>query len=259
MTESESAATDPRTLPLAGKAALVTGAARRVGAAIAQALHAAGASIVLHYRSSADEAAAVARQLNDTRPGSAALAQCDLLDGSAVAELAHTAATAFGGLDILVNNASSFYPTPLGNIDEDDWNDLIGTNLKAPLFLAQAAAATLRERAGLIVNLADIHGMRPLRRHPVYCVAKAGLIMLTKSLARELGPQVRVNAIAPGPVMWPEGGVDAALRAEIIDRTALKRIGSAEDVAGAVLFFACEAPFVTGQILAVDGGRSIGW
>ncbi|MGH8169782.1 MAG: pteridine reductase [Steroidobacteraceae bacterium] len=248
-----------RPMPLGGKAALVTGAARRVGSAIAQALHAAGASVVLHYRSSGEEAAALAQQLNGLRPGSAILAQCDLLDGAAVKELARTAASAFGGLDILVNNASSFYPTPLGDIDEDDWNDLIGTNLKAPLFLAQAACPALRERGGLIVNLADIHGMRPLRRHPVYCVAKAGLIMLTKSLARELGPQVRVNAIAPGPVMWPEGGVDAALREEIIARTALKRIGSAEDVARAVLFFAAEAPFVTGQILAVDGGRSIGW
>ena len=250
---------NPGTAPLAGKAALVTGAARRVGATIAHALHASGASVVLHYRSSAEEAAALAQQLNDARPGTATLAQCDLLDGTAVTELAHTAARAFGGLDILVNNASSFYPTPLGDIDEDDWNDLIGTNLKAPLFLAQAAAPALRERGGLIVNLTDIHGLRPLRRHPVYCVAKAGLIMLTKSLARELAPQVRVNAIAPGPVMWPEGGVDATLRDEIIERTALKRIGSPEDVARAVLFFASRAPFVTGQVLAVDGGRSIGW
>jgi pteridine reductase len=245
--------------PLAGKSALVTGAARRVGAAIGRSLHAAGASVVLHYRSSSEEAAALAQELNGVRPRSATLAQCDLLDSSALGELAHTAVTAFGGLDILVNNASSFYPTPVGDIDEDDWNDLIGTNLKAPLFLSQAAAAALRERSGLIVNLADIHGLRPMRRHPVYCVAKAGLIMLTKSLARELAPQVRVNAISPGPVVWPEGGVDAELRDEIISRTALKRIGSAEDVARAVLFFATEAPFVTGQILAVDGGRSIGW
>jgi pteridine reductase len=254
------AATDnARAAPLAGKAALITGAARRVGAAIAHALHAAGANVVLHYRSSADEAAALAQTLDGVRPGSAALARCDLLDGAAVQELARTAAAAFGGLDILVNNASSFYPTPVGEISEENWNDLIGTNLKAPLFLAQAAAPALRERSGLIVNLADIHGMRPLRRHPVYCIAKAGLIMLTKSLARELGPRVRVNAIAPGPVMWPETGVDAALREEIIACTALKRIGSAEDVARAVLFFAAEAPFVTGQVLAVDGGRSIGW
>src|SRR6185312_3091359 len=255
---TEPVATDsPPAAPLTGKAALVTGAARRVGAAIVKALHTAGASVVLHYRSSAEEADALAQQLNEIRPGSATLAQGDLLDGSAAAELAQTATAAFGGLDILVNNASSFYPTPLGNIDEDDWNDLIGTNLNAPLFLAQAAASALRERNGLIVNLADIHGMRPLRRHPVYCVAKAGLIMLTKSLARELGPQVRVNALAPGPVMWPEDGVDESLRQEIIERTALKRTGSAEDVARAVLFFAAEAPFITGQILAVDGGRSI--
>jgi pteridine reductase len=245
--------------PLAGQAALITGAARRVGAAITRALHAAGANVVLHYRSSAEEAAALARELDAIRPGSAALAQGDLLDGAAVAQLAHSAATAFGGLDILVNNASSFYPTPLGQIGEREWDDLIGTNLKAPLFLAQAAAAALRARGGLIVNIADIHGLRPLRHHPVYCVAKAGLIMLTKSLARELGPRVRVNAIAPGPVMWPEGGVDAALREEIIARTALKRTGSPADVARAALFFATQAPFVTGQILAVDGGRSIGW
>ena len=258
-TDTGAASDAARTAPLAGKTALVTGAARRVGAAISRALHSDGANLVLHYRSSADEAAALAHDLNGARPGSATLAQCDLLDCAAVTELAATAAAAFGGLDILVNNASSFYPTPLGDIDEDDWNDLIGTNLKAPLFLAQAACPALRARSGLIVNLADIHGMRPLRQHPVYCVAKAGLIMLTKSLARELGPQVRVNAIAPGPVMWPENGVDDALRDKIIERTALKRIGSAEDVARAVIFFASEAPFVTGQILAVDGGRSIGW
>jgi len=257
---SQSPAPDAdRTAPLGGKAALITGAARRVGAAIAQALHGAGANVVLHYRSSAEQALALARQLNGIRPGSATTAACDLLDCAALAALAQTAADAFGGLDILVNNASSFYPTPLGSIGEAQWDDLIGTNLKAPLFLAQAAAGALRERRGLIVNLADIHGLRPLRRHPVYCVAKAGLIMLTKSLARELGPQVRVNAIAPGPVMWPESGVDAHLREEIVARTALKRTGSAADVARALLFFACEAPFVTGQVLAVDGGRSIGW
>jgi pteridine reductase len=245
--------------PLAGKAVLITGAARRVGAVMARALHSAGANLVLHYRSSADEAAALAAELNRERPQSATLVPADLLDTAAVKTLAHAAAAAFGGLDILINNASSFYPTPLGDIEEDDWNDLIGTNLKAPLFLAQAAAPALRERSGLIVNLTDIHGMRPLRRHSVYCIAKAGLIMLTKSLARELGPRVRVNAIAPGPVMWPEGDVDQALRERIIENTALKRGGSAEDVARAVLFFASEAPFVTGQILAIDGGRSIGW
>ena len=245
--------------PLAGQSALVTGSARRLGAVIARALHEAGASLVLHYRSSAEAAAALAGELNGVRAGSAVLAQGDLLDAASLAQLARAAVAAFGRLDILVNNASSFYPTPMGEIDERAWSDLIGTNLKAPLFLAQAAAPALHENRGLILNLVDIHGMRPLRRHPVYSVAKAGLIMLTKSLARELGPQVRVNAIAPGPVLWPEEGMDELLRKRIIDRTALKRGGSPQDVARAALYFACDAPFVTGQVLAVDGGRSIGW
>jgi pteridine reductase len=244
--------------PLQGKTVLVTGAARRVGAVIARTLHAAGANLVLHYRSSADDATTLARELNALRPASAALAECDLLETAQLPTLIETAAAQFGGLDVLVNNASTFYPTPLGDITEMDWDDLIGTNLKAPLFLAQAAAARLREAQGLIVNLADIHGMKPLRRYPVYSIAKAALIMLTRSLARELGPHVRVNAVAPGPVMWPEGG-DKALQEKITQRTALKRPGSADDVARACLFFATGAPYVTGQILAVDGGRSIGW
>ncbi|MHB1540995.1 MAG: pteridine reductase [Steroidobacteraceae bacterium] len=251
---------DTRTdAPLAGKTALVTGGARRLGAVIAHALHGAGARIVLHYRSSADAAQALAEQLNSVRAGSVVLAGADLLAPEAIPRLAETAQAAFGRLDILVNNASTFYPTPIGGIDEHAWTDLIGTNLKAPLFLAQALSDALRVNSGLILNLVDIHGLRPLRHHALYSVAKAGLIMLTKSLARELGPQVRVNAIAPGPVMWPESGVDEALRRRIIERTALKRGGSPEDIARAALFFACDAPFVTGQILAVDGGRSVGW
>jgi len=244
---------------LAGKTALVTGAARRIGAAIARALHAAGANVVLHYRSSADDAAALAQELNGLRLDSVRLAECDLLDVAQLPTLVKAASDAFGGLDILVNNASTFYPTPLGDITPIDWDDLLGTNLRAPLFLAQAAAPLLHEARGLIVNLADIHGVKPLRRYPVYSVAKAGLIMLTKALARELGPHVRVNAVAPGPIMWPEDGIDGALQEKIIRRTALKRTGEAEDVARACLFFATEAPYVTGQILAVDGGRSIGW
>ncbi|MBS0367458.1 MAG: pteridine reductase [Proteobacteria bacterium] len=245
--------------PLAGKAVLVTGAARRVGAAVARTLHGAGASVLLHYRSSAQEAASLELELNTLRPGSALSAACDLLDVAGLPQLVARATTAFGRLDVLVNNASSFYPTPVGEIGERDWDDLIGTNLKAPLFLAQAAAAALGDSRGLILNLADIHGMRPLRRHPVYSVAKAGLIMLTRSLARELAPQVRVNAVAPGPVLWPAGGLDGELQRKIIERTALKRSGSPQDVARACLFFATGAPFVTGQVLAVDGGRSIGW
>ena len=243
---------------LTGKAALITGAGRRVGAAIARKLHSAGASIVLHFRSSAEAAETLARELNEARPDSVVGVGADLLDLSQLRTLPAIATSNFGRLDILVNNASTFYPTPVGDITEIDWDDLIGTNLKAPLFLAQAAAAALRISNGLIVNIADIHGMRPLSRHPVYSVAKAGVIMLTQSLARELGPGVRVNAIAPGPVMWPEDGMDKELQAKIVDRTALKRPGSPEDVARAVLFFASEAPYVTGQVLAVDGGRSVG-
>ena len=244
---------------LAGKTAFVTGAARRVGASISRMLHAAGANLVLHYRSSSEDAAELAGELNAVRAGSAVVVDGDLLEVDKLPSLATAAVQAFGGLDILVNNASSFYPTPVGDITEMDWNDLIGTNLKAPLFLSQAVAPALHANQGLVLNLADIHGMRPLRRHPVYSIAKAGLIMLTKSLARELGPHIRVNAIAPGPVLWPEDGLDEALQTEIIDRTALKRHGTVEDVARAALFFAAEAPYVTGQILAVDGGRSVGW
>jgi pteridine reductase len=244
---------------LAGKTALVTGAARRVGACISRTLHAAGANLVIHYRSSSEDAAELARELNAVRADSAAVVEGDLLEVDKLPSLAAAAVQAFGGLDILVNNASSFYPTPVGDITEMDWDDLIGTNLKAPLFLSQAAAPALHASHGLVLNIADIHGMRPLRRHPVYSVAKAGLIMLTKSLARELGPHIRVNAIAPGPVLWPDDGLDKALQEEIIDRTALKRAGTAADVARAALFFAAEAPYVTGQILAVDGGRSVGW
>src|SRR5580692_3010907 len=244
---------------LTGKTALITGAARRVGAEIARVLHGAGANVVLHYRSSAEDAAQLAAELNAIRPASAALAECDLLDVAQVKQLPASAQQAFGGLDVLVNNASTFYPTPVGDITEIDWDDLIGTNLRAPLFLAQAAAPLLHERQGLIINIADIHGLRPLRRYPVYSIAKAGLIMLTKSLAREMGPHVRVNAVAPGPVMWPADGLDKELQEKIIRRTALKRPGSADEVARACLYFAADAPYVTGQVLAVDGGRSIGW
>jgi len=249
----------PHSASLAGKSALVTGGARRVGAAIVRALHAAGANVVVHFRSSADAAGELARELNEQRADSAILAECDLLDTAQLSGLAAVATNIFGSLDILVNNASTFYPTPMGDVTEIDWDDLVGTNLKAPLFLSQAAAPALHSRGGLILNVADIHGMRPLRRHPVYSVAKAGLIMLTKSLARELGPHVRVNAIAPGPVMWPEDGMDSELKREIIEKTALKKPGHPDEVARAALFFATSAPYITGQVLAVDGGRSVGW
>ena len=250
---------DKTQTPLAGQAVLVTGAARRVGAAIARKLHGAGANVLLHYRTSTGEAESLARELNDARPKSARTLKADLLDVDQLAPLVDAAVAAFGRLDILVNNASTFYPTPMGTISAHDWDDLMGTNVKAPLFLSQAAAVALRKSAGLIINLVDIHGSRPLKQFAVYCTAKAALAMLTRSLARELAPEVRVNGIAPGPIMWPEDAPDAELKAKIISRTLLQRQGSADDVARTALFLAADAPYITGQILAVDGGRSVGW
>lgn len=244
--------------PLDGKVALVTGSARRLGAAIVRRLHAAGARVAVHYRSSSADAGALVASLNEARRDSAVALQADLLDVESLPGLVGSVVGAFGRLDILVNNASTFYSTPVGTITPAQFYDLLGTNLRAPLFLSQAAAAQLTAQQGLILNMVDIHGARPLKRHPVYSAAKAGLVMLTRSLARELGPAVRVNGIAPGPVMWPEGGLEPALQQKIIGRTALGRAGSPEDVARAALFFATEAPYVTGQILAVDGGRSLG-
>jgi pteridine reductase len=244
--------------PLAAKVVLVTGAARRIGAVIAAAFHGDGARVAVHYRSSKAEAEALVGRLNAERPNSARAFQADLADAAACDALPMTVARAFGRLDVLVNNASTFYPTPLGTITPDQFDDLIGSNLRAPLFLAQAAAPELAKREGLVLNIADIHGLRPLGRHAVYCAAKAALVMLTRSLARELGPAVRVNAIAPGPVLWPENGVDEQLRERIVARTALQRAGSPEDVAKAALFFAKNAPFVTGEVLTVDGGRLVG-
>ena len=245
-------------LPLAGHAVLITGGARRLGAAIARRLHAEGARILIHHRASTAEAAALAAELNAARAGSAATHGADLMDVAALPGVVAAAIAAFGRLDVLVNNASTFYPTPLGEITVQAFDDLIGTNLRAPLFLAQAAAHELRLRRGLVLNMVDIHGLRPLKRHPVYSAAKAGLVMLTQSLARELGPQVRVNGIAPGPVLWPEGEMDGDLKARIVDRTALKRMGTPEDVARAALYLVRDAPYVTGQVLPVDGGRTVG-
>jgi pteridine reductase len=245
-------------IPLTDKVVLVTGAARRVGAVIAAAFHAEGARVAVHYRRSRADAEALVARLEAARPGSARAIPADLADVTACERLPGTVVRAFGRLDVLVNNASSFYPTPVGSITPDQFDDLVGSNLRAPLFLAQAAAPELAKREGLILNIADIHGLRPLGGHAVYSAAKAALVMLTRSLARELGPAIRVNAVAPGPVLWPEQGVDAALRERILSRTALKRAGMPEDVARAALFFAKDAPFVTGEVLAVDGGRLAG-
>jgi pteridine reductase len=236
---------------------LITGGARRVGATVARALHAAGANIFIHYRSSAAAAISLADSLNQLRPHSAAIHAAQLSADDAPQKLVAAALLEFGRLDVLINNASSFYPTPVGQISLAQWDDLVGSNMKAPLFLSQAAAPSLKARRGLIINMVDIHALRPLKQHPVYCAAKAGLVMLTKSLARELGPQIRVNGIAPGPVLWPEGDMAEDIKHEIVDKTALKRAGSPQDIARTALFLAADAPYITGQIIAVDGGRSI--
>jgi pteridine reductase len=242
---------------LQGQVVLITGGARRIGAEIARTLHAEGANVFIHYRTSAAAAIALADEFNKLRAHSAAIHAAHLLTPDAPDKLVAAALLEFGRLDILINNASSFYPTPLGSITEPQWDDLMGSNLKAPLFLSQAALPSLRAQRGLIINMIDIHALRPLKAHPVYSAAKAGLAMLTRSLARELGPEIRVNGIAPGPVLWPEGDMEDALKREIIDKTALKRHGTPQDVAKTALFLAKDAPYITGQIIAVDGGRSI--
>jgi pteridine reductase len=243
--------------PLLDQVVLITGGARRVGAEIARTLHAAGANILIHYRSSSAAAIALADRFNLARPHSAAIHSAHLSTAEAPEKLVAAALLEFGRLDILINNASSFYPTPVGQITLPQWDDLMGSNLKAPLFLSQAAAPALAKQHGLIINMIDIHALRPLKDHPVYSTAKAGLAMLTRALARELGPDIRVNGIAPGPVLWPEGDMDEALKREIIDKTALKRHGTPQDIARTALFLAKDAPYITGQIIAVDGGRSI--
>ncbi|MBX3686199.1 MAG: pteridine reductase [Rhodocyclaceae bacterium] len=236
---------------------LVTGGARRLGAEIVRQMHAAGARVVVHFRSSGDEAAQLAATLNALRPGSVSIVQADLLSSNAGERLVAAAVAAYGRLDALVNNASSFFPTPLGTIDEAAWSDLVGSNLKAPLFITQAATPYLKLSRGCVVNIVDIHAERPLRGYPVYCAAKAGLAGLTRALAQELAPEVRVNGVSPGAIEWPDDGQFAPQeRAAIIEHSLLKRIGAAADIAGAVRFLVFDAPYVTGQILAVDGGRS---
>jgi len=240
-------------------AILVTGAARRVGAGITRALHAAGANVIVHCNRSRKDAEALVLELNRQRARSASILQGDLLAHNALKGLIDQAASAFGRLDGLVNNASAFYATPIGSIVEDHWNELIDANLKAPLFLSQAAVPYLRKTRGSIVNIIDIHAERPLKDYVVYSATKAGLAGLTRSLALELGPDIRVNGVSPGAIVWPEGTDDypPAERERIVNQVPLKRIGSAEDIAGAVKFLMLDAPYVTGQILAVDGGREI--
>lgn len=237
---------------------LVTGAARRIGAEIARTLHAAGADVMLHYRNSAVPAMELAAELNARRSDSAATVATALEDAASAARLVGAVIERFGKLDALVNNASSFFATPIGSIDEGSWEDLMGSNLKGPLFLSQAAVPHLAEAGGVIVNIVDVHAERPLKGYPLYCAAKAGLLGLTRALAVELAPQVRVNAVAPGAIEWPQSGDDFPPyeRASIIGHTLLKRIGSPADIARTVKFLIFDAPYITGQVINVDGGRT---
>ena len=244
---------------LDGKVVLVTGAARRIGAAIVTRLQQNGARVAIHYRGSADEAEALAAKLNASREDSAATFQADLLETAALPGLVEQVVRWGGRLDVLVNNASTFYPTPFGEITEEHWTDLVGSNFKAPLFLSQAALPQLRSNLGAIVNIVDIHAQRPLRDHPVYGPAKAALAMLTRAMAKDLAPEVRVNGVSPGAILWPEDGMSDAGQQAILQQVPLGRAGDPSDIAGCVLFLLRDATYVTGQIIAVDGGRSTGW
>ena len=241
------------------KAVLITGGAKRIGAETSRTLHAAGMNIAIHYRSSQQEADELCYELNQLRENSAAVIQGDLDDDSVYGRLIEDSVEIWGHLDVLINNASSFFPTPVGTITLGHWHNLINSNLKAPLFLSQAATPYLRENNGCIINMVDIHAFRPMRNHPVYCAAKAGLAMLTRALAKELAPEVRVNGVSPGAILWPEGDMSETAKTAILEQVPLARPGDPADIAGCVLYLVRDATYVTGQIVAVDGGRSIGW
>jgi pteridine reductase len=239
------------------KTALITGASQRIGAEIARVLHENGMDLLLHYRTSRTAAEALQRELEGRRADSARLVQADLLNTTELPVLIREAADWRGRLDLLVNNASGFYPTPIAEATESQWEELMGSNLRAPFFLAQAAAPLLRSSGGAIINLVDIHAERPLKSYPIYSMAKAGNAMMVKSLARELGPEVRVNGVAPGAILWPEEGLSEEAQTNILTRIPLERPGTPEDIARTVLFLAGDADYITGQIIAVDGGRSV--
>ena len=235
---------------------LITGAAHRIGATTARLLHQNGMNIVLHYRGSREAAQAVQKELNDQRENSVILIQADLHVTNGLSTLIEESVKAWGRLDALINNASSFYPTKIEKATEDHWDDLMGSNLKAPFFLSQAAAPHLKKTKGCIINIVDIHAERPLKTFPIYSMAKAGLAMMTKSLACELGPEIRVNGVAPGAILWPEN-LDEVAKQRIVSRTFLKRQGNPNDISKTILYLIKDAEYVTGQIIAVDGGRSL--
>lgn len=246
----------PEKYDLSGKVVLITGGARRIGARIAQTLHAAGMNIVIHYRDSADAARALQTVFNEARDHSCILIQADLSQYNKLKPLIEESVRQMGRLDVLINNASSFFPTPLASSSEKDWDQLLNINLKAPYFLSQAAAPHLSKHAGCIINLIDIYAERPLKDHPIYCASKAGLASLTRSFAQNLAP-VRVNGIAPGAILWPEQQQDEIAQKRLLSRTPLKRLGEPQDIANTALFLIQSAPYVTGQIINIDGGRSV--
>lgn len=239
------------------KVVLITGAAKRVGAVIARFLHAQGVNVVIHYRSSEAAARALCEELNQQRKNSAHLVQADLANYERLPNLIEQSLQAWNRLDALINNASDFFPTPIGQVDNLQWEKLFSSNLKGPFFLSQAAVSALKEHRGTIINITDIHAQKPLKNYSVYCMAKAGLVMMTQSLAKELAPHIRVNAVAPGAIMWPteDNSLNEKLKTDITSRIALRRLGDPLDIAKAILFLIENADYVTGQILAIDGGR----
>lgn len=242
------------------KVALVTGSGQRVGAAIIRHLHSRGWRVIIHYRHSADAAARLADELNRQRTDSAVTVKANLDDLHDIQTLAEQTPACFGRLDALVNNASTFYPTPIGKATLADWDDLFGSNARAPFFLSQALAPALKQSGGCIVNIVDIHAQRPFHQHTVYCMAKAALHMMTLSLAKELAPDIRVNGVSPGAILWPEAGSSSAIatdmQQQILASVPLARLGTPDDIARTVGFLVHDAPYITGQIIAVDGGRS---
>ena len=241
------------------KWALVTGGAKRIGATIAETLHNNGFNVAIHYNSSSDSAEQLCAQFNAKKQDSSIAIGADLLDQSSLENLIPSLIEKTKRLDILVNNASTFYPTPIEKIALEDWENLFGTNLKAPLFLSKYAAKYLRQSRGTIINIIDIHSKKPLKDHPIYGSAKSGLAMLTRSLASDLAPAVRVNGISPGLILWPENNPSDQVKNNILQQIPLKKIGRSEDIANCVLFLIEDAPYITGEIIAVDGGRSMGW
>lgn len=239
------------------KNVLITGAGKRIGAACSRLLHGQGCNILLHYKASKQEAIRLGDELNLIRPGSAKLIQGNLRDMAELEAVASSALASWGGIDVVINNASSFYPTPLAETTEVQWDELLGSNLKAPYFLVKAVSASLAKRQGCVINMVDIHAERGLPGYPVYSIAKAGLVAMTKILAKELAPDVRVNAVAPGAILWPESGLPELDKEEILQHVPLARCGSPEDIAKAVLYLVKDADYVTGQIITVDGGRTL--